>query len=166
MAPTTIVHLIDPDYMELVVEIDEIDIPLLKLNQEAVISVDALPGKEFNGTITAVYPIPNEVAGVMLYDVRMSLKVTEDSSIKIGMSASADILIEKHSDVLLVPSRAVQEDEQGQTIIQVMSGEEIQERPVVVGIDDGFRAEIVSGLSEGETIVFEVRVKTPSSSMF
>jgi HlyD family secretion protein len=165
MAPKTVIHLIDPDLMELVVEVDEIDIPQVSLDQEAVITVDALPDTEFKGAVTAIYPLPKEEGGVWLYDVRLSLDIPQDSGIKIGMSASADILLEEHSNVLLVPSRAVGEND-GQTIVKVMVGEQVEDRPVVVGLDDGLRAEIVTGLSEGETVVVEVRAKSPSMSMF
>jgi multidrug efflux pump subunit AcrA (membrane-fusion protein) len=167
MAPTTVVYLIDPGYMELVVEVDEIDIPMVRLNREAVITVDALPDTEFKGNVIAVYPMPKEVGGVVLYDVRLSLDIPEDSGIRVGMSASADVMFEKHSNVLLVPSRAVEKDAQGQTIVMVKANEQIEERPVVVGLDDGLRAEIVSGLSEGETVVIESKAKsTTSMGMF
>jgi len=167
MVPKTIIHLIDPSRMELAVEVDEIDIPLVEIGQEAVISVDALPDTEFKGTIIAVYPVPKEEGGVVLYDVRLSLDAPENSGIKVGMSASADVLIEKRSDVLMVPSRAIKQDNQGKTIVKVMSDEQVQERQVVVGLDDGFRIEIVSGLREGETVVIESRVRSASgTSMF
>jgi len=166
MVPTTIVHLVDPGYMELVVEVDEIDIPLLEVNQEAIITIDALPDSEFKGYVTAVYPMPMEVAGVVLYDVRLSLDVPDDSGIKIGMSASADVVIEKHTGVLTVPSRAVQKNDNGETVVDVMSGDQIEERPVVVGIDDGFQTEITSGLQEGETVTYDIKIKAISSSMF
>jgi HlyD family secretion protein len=164
MAPTTIIYLIDPDLMELVVAVDEIDIPLVRLNQGAVITVDALPDAEFKGTVTAVYPVPKDEAGVVLYDVRLSIDAPEKAGIRVGMSASSDIKFEERSQVLLVPSRAIGEDDQGGTIVKVMSGEQIEERPVVVGLDDGLRAEIVSGLSEGETVVVETRVKSSSGT--
>ena len=166
MFPQTVVHLINPDYLELVIEVDEIDIPLIEMNQKAVVEVDALPDDEFTGIITAVYPVPKEVGGVVLYNVRIGLDVPANSGIKIGMSASADIVADKHSDVLMVPSRAVIENDQGQTIVKVMSDEEIEERVVVVGLDDGLRTEIVSGLQEGETIVYEIKVKSTSMGMF
>lgn len=166
MVPTTVIYLIAPGFMELVVEVDEIDIPLLELNQEAVITVDALPDDEFKGTVTAIYPVPKEMGGVVLYEVRMAIDAPENSGIKIGMSASADVVFEERSNVLLVPSRAVGKNDQGQTIVKVMVDEQVEERPVVVGLDDGFRAEIISGLEEGETVMFEVKVKTPSTSMF
>lgn len=167
MAPKTIIYLIDPSRMDLAVEVDEIDIPLVEIGQEAVISVDALPDAEFQGIIAAVYPVPKEEGGVVLYDVRLSFDAPENSGIKIGMSASADVLIEKRSDVLMVPSRAVEKDNQGKTIVKVMSDEQVQERQVVIGLDDGFRVEIVSGLREGETVVIESRVRSTSgTSMF
>ena len=47
-----------------------------------------------------------------------------------------------------------------------MFGEEVEERPVVTGVDDGFQIEILSGLSEGETVMIELKVKASSSSLF
>jgi HlyD family secretion protein len=167
MAPKTIIHMINPDYLELVIEVDEIDIPQVSLGEKAVISVDALPDASFQGLVTAVYPLPQEVGGVVLYNVKIGLDVPDNSGIRVGMSASADIMIAERSNVLLVPSRAIEKDDQGNTIVKVMVGDEQAEaRPVVVGLDDGLRAEIISGLSEGETVVFEVRVKSSPMSMF
>ncbi|MCK4862993.1 MAG: efflux RND transporter periplasmic adaptor subunit [Dehalococcoidales bacterium] len=166
MAPTTIIQMINPGYLELVIEVDEIDIPLVELGQKAAVSVDALPDKEFEGIVTAVYPVPMEVGGVVLYKVKIGLENTDDSGIKVGMSASADIVAEKHENVLMVPSRAITKNDRGQTIVKVMVDNQAQEREVVVGLDDGFRAEIVSGVSEGETVIYEIRVKSPSMSMF
>lgn len=160
MAPKTIIYLIDTRHMELVVEVDEIDIPLVKLDQEAVISLDALPNSEFKGVVTAIYPIPREEGGVVLYDIKIALEAPENSGIKIGMSASADIVIDEHGNVLTVPSRAIQQDSEGRPMVKVMSDEQIQERPVVIGLDDGLRVEILSGLREGETVVIESRAKS------
>ena len=162
MAPKTVIHMINPDYVELVIEVDEIGIPLVKLGQEAAVTVDALPDSEFKGIVMAVYPVPVEVGGVVLYQVKISLDTSEDSGIKVGMSASADIVAEKHENVLIVPSRAISKNDQGQTIVKVMAGNQAQERVVVVGLDDGLRAEIVSGLNQGETVVVEVKVKSLS----
>ncbi len=162
----TIVEMIDTHRMELVIEVDEIDIPLVTLNQEADINVDALPGTVYKGLIMAVYPVPFEVGGVVLYRVEIGLDIPEDAGIKIGMSASADIVVEKHSDILIVPSRAIGTNDQNQRVIKVMVNEQIEERVVTVGLDDGLRAEITSGLSEGETVVYEVKVKSTSMSMF
>jgi RND family efflux transporter MFP subunit len=166
MAPQAVIYLVTPGSLELVVEVDEIDIPLVETGQTAVIEVDALPGTEFEGVVTAVYPVPKEVGGVVLYEVRLAFDVSGNAGVKVGMSASADILMEQHSDVLMVPSRAVTKNAAGETVVKVMSGEQVQERTVVVGIDDGLRAEIISGLQEGETVVVEVKATSSEMSMF
>jgi macrolide-specific efflux system membrane fusion protein len=61
-----------------------------------------------------------------------------------------------------VPSRAITRDDQGRTTVKVQADGKVQERVVQVGLDDGLRAEIASGLSEGETIIVEVKVKSSS----
>ncbi len=155
MAPKAIVYLIDPTGMELIVEIDEIDIPEVTLNQEAIIEIDALPDVEFEGTVTAIYPLPITEGGVVLYNAKINFDVPENSAIKIGMSTEADIIIDKRSNVLLVPERAIEEDNEGNPVVKVMVNEQIQERPVDIGISDGYQTEIVDGLNEGEVVVVE-----------
>jgi HlyD family secretion protein len=166
MAPQTIIQMIDSRYLELVIEVDEIDIPLVTLNQEADINVDALPDAAYKGKVVAIYPQPVEVGGVVLYKVEVGLDIPERSGIMIGMTASADIVVEEHNNVLTVPTRAVVTNDQGQTIVKVMVGKEIEERIVTTGLDDGWTTEITGGLAEGETVVYEVKVKSNSMSMF
>ena len=155
MAPQTIFHIIDPTSMELIVELDEIDVPNVRLAQGAIIEIDALPDDKFEGIVTTIYPLPTTAGGVVLYNIKIKLDVPNDSGIKVGMSAEADIIIDKRSNVLLVPDRAIEEDNEGNPVVKVMVNEQIQERPVDIGISDGFQTEIVDGLNEGETAVVE-----------
>jgi RND family efflux transporter MFP subunit len=166
VASVPVIELIDPGTMELVVEVDEIDIPQVKVGQEAVITLDALPDAEFTGVVTTIYPRPIEVGGVVVYRVKIELEVPQDSGIKVGMSASADIIVERRSNVLLVPDRAIKKDSQGRTIVEVMVNDKIEERPVVIGISDGFNTEVISGLQEGEKVVTEVKVRSSSPGIF
>jgi len=152
-SPQTIIYLIDPTSMELKVDVDEIDIPDVKLKQKAIISLDALPDVQFEGKITFISSIPSPEAGVVLYEIKISFDVPPDFELKIGMSAAVDIIINERSNVLLVPDRAVKKDSQGNTVVKVMVDDEIEERPVVTGISDGFQTEIVDGLDEGELVM-------------
>jgi macrolide-specific efflux system membrane fusion protein len=148
-----IIHLIDPSSMELIVEVDEIDVPEVKLGQEVIIELDALPDVELISNVTTIFPMPLEVGGVVVYRVKIIFDVPEGLGIKVGMSAEVDIVLAKRSNVLLVPDRAIEEDENGRTIVKVMVGEEIEERPVEIGISDGFDTEVISGLNEGEVVI-------------
>jgi HlyD family secretion protein len=148
-----IIYLMDPASKELVVEVDETDVTEVKLGQRAIIEADALPGIILKGKVTYVSPVARNSAGLMLYKVKIDLDVPDDSHLKVGMSASADIVIEERANVLLVPNRAIKRDSQGNQIVHVMVGEQIQERQVVTGISDGLQTEIISGLNEGEIVV-------------
>ena len=110
--------------------------------------------------------MPTIEAGLVIYDVTINFDVAEDSELRVGMSATVDIITDERNNVLLVPNRAITQGSQGNPIVKVMVNEEIkeiEERPVVIGISDGFETEIVSGLDEGETVVIELRTETSSS---
>ena len=95
-------------------------------------------------------------ADVVFYEVRIDFDAPQDSGLRVGMSAEADIIISERSGVLLVPDRAIKQDSQGNPIVYVMVDEQIEERPVVIGISDGYQTEIVAGLEEGEIVAIEI----------
>jgi len=159
MSQVAIVHLVDLATMELGVDLDEIDIPGVALEQRAVISVDALPDVQLEGRVTHISPLPTLEAGVTLYKVKIGFDVPQGSGLRVGMSATADIITNERSGVLLVPNRAIKQDSQGNPVVGVMVGEQIEQRPVVVGISDGFHTEIIDGLDEGETVAVEIQAE-------
>ena len=162
-AGTVIVRLIDLTTLELPVQVDEIDIPKIKLNQTAVVTIDALPSVELEGNVTAISPVPAATGGVVLYDITISLTAPEGSDLRVGMSATADITIEKRSNVLLVPTRAIKQDRQGNSIVMIQDGEQLQPRPVVTGLSVGLWTEILEGVSEGEIVLIEMGAETEPS---
>ena len=149
----TIVHLIDPTSMELKVQVDEIDVIEVKLGQRAIIEVDALPALPLEGKVSSISLLPTEEAGVIVYDVKIDFHVPEGIGLRAGMSATADIIIAERSNVLLVPDRAIRQDSQGNTVVEVVVNEQTEKRTVVIGISDGFQTEIVDGLDEGELVM-------------
>lgn len=152
-ATRIIVELVDPGEMELSAEVDEIDVPYVEPGQRAIIDVDALPGIQIEGEVKSVSPVATEESGLVLYKIKVGFEAPEGSGLKAGMSATADIIITGHSDVLLVPSRAIGEDSQGNPVVKVVVDDQIEERAVVIGMSDGSQTEIVSGLDEGEVVV-------------
>ena len=165
-ATTTIIELIDPTIMELEAELDEIDIPDVELNQRAIIEVDALPTLQLEGAVTYINPVSIEESGVILYEVTIGFDVPADSGLRSGMSATADIVMDERSGVLLVPNRAIEYDDQNNPVVKVMVDEQVQEKSVVLGISDGYDTEIIAGLGEGDTVVIEIAVKEEPSGMF
>jgi len=152
---TTVIHLVDLTTMELTAEVDEVDIAVVKPGQGAIIEVDALPALQLDAEVVSISLLPKVEEGVVLYEVGIGFDVPEWCELKIGMSATADIIIQGESGALLVPNRAIEQDSEGNTVVKVMVNEEIEERAVVIGISDGYQTEIVEGLSEGEIVVLE-----------
>jgi RND family efflux transporter MFP subunit len=165
MAPKIIIYLITPNHMELSAEVDEIDIAEVKLGQSAVISLDALPDKQLEGVVTLVSSVPIIEAGLVLYKVKIGFDVPQGLDLKVGMSATADIIVQQRENALLVPERAIERDSQGKPMVWVKINEQIEERPVVTGISDGLQTEILDGLKEGEIVVVEKRAKPKPSGM-
>ncbi|MDP2730218.1 MAG: efflux RND transporter periplasmic adaptor subunit [Dehalococcoidales bacterium] len=150
---TKIIHLIDPGSMELKAEVDEIDVTGVMPGQKAIIELDALVGLPIEGKVSSVSLLSREEGGVITYDVTIEFETPENSGIRTGMSATADIVIAERTNVLLVPDRAVKQDNQGNSVVEVSVNGQIEGRPVVTGISDGFQTEIIEGLEEGETVV-------------
>lgn len=149
-------RLIDNERMELNVDVDEVDIAYVIEGQDVIIELDALPEITVKGKVGYIHELPRKEGGVVLYRVRIEFNVPANSGIRNGMSANADIILEKRSGVLLVPNRAIRQNSQGESIVEISldeEKEETEERIVVTGISDGYLTEITSGLSEGETVV-------------
>ncbi len=163
---TTIIHLIDPGSMELEVQVDEMDIPEVTPGQKAIIKLDALPALPVEGEVSFISLLPTVEAGLIVYDVKIDFGVPEGSGIRLGMSATADIVIAERKDVLLVPDRAIKEDSRGNPIVDVMVNGQSEERAVVIGVSDGSQTEILSGLAEGEVVVEKRSVPKPSGQGF
>ncbi|MFC1968458.1 HlyD family secretion protein [Chloroflexota bacterium] len=89
----TVIYLIDSSQMQLKVEVDEIDIPGVKLGQSAVISIEALPDVRLEGEVLFVSPLATKKAGVVMYEVKISFDVPEGYALREGMSASAEIIV-------------------------------------------------------------------------
>jgi HlyD family secretion protein len=153
LGTTLIARLIEPDKLELKVQVDEIDIPGVKIGQRAIIKVDALPDTQLDGKVSFISLLPIQEAGVTLFDVKIEITDTKGTGLKGGMSASADIVTSERDNVLLVPARAVKLNSKGESIVTVSVSGKNQERTVVTGMTDGFQTEITSGLKDEETIV-------------
>jgi multidrug efflux pump subunit AcrA (membrane-fusion protein) len=101
LAPLPVIQLVNYEHMELLVEIDEIDIPFVKVGQEVTITVDALPGTGFRGEVQTIFPVPKVIGGVVIYDVKVKFDLPEGSGIRVGMNATAHLTATTQSDFTL-----------------------------------------------------------------
>ncbi|MDP6539486.1 MAG: HlyD family efflux transporter periplasmic adaptor subunit [Planctomycetota bacterium] len=121
-----------------------------------LLAIDALPGREFHGTVSRVARLPDKNSwfanpNLRLYKTEI---VIEGSSkeMRPGMSCSIEILVDELTDVLKIPLQAVVHNG-GRNLCFVRSGREVEEREVEVGQHNTKWVEVRSGLSEGELVL-------------
>ena len=151
------ISLVDTSEIEMTGVIDEIDIAMVKLGQEADVILDALPDKELKGKVTFISQIGTVVAGVVGYDTTVTLE-NPDEELRDGMSATAEIILDRREGVLLIPNRAIRGSIENPTVEvakveQIWSDEDVESREVTLGLSDGITTEVLSGLKEGERVV-------------
>jgi len=136
----------------------EIDIPKVQLSQSGSIELDAFQGKKIPLRVSQIDPGATERDGVAKYLVTLDFLSLQEN-LRIGMSGDGEIYTDRREDVVMIPGRAVLHGEDGREMVRIlMPTGEIEERPVVTGIDgaDG-EVEVVSGIEEGETVVILIK---------
>lgn len=147
-----------PNTAEMIVEIrvHEASVDKVRPGQRATIIVDAFPDKTFQGEVLKVAPLPDPHQGylnpdVKVYTTKVSIEGSHDS-IRPGMSAKVEILVDQLDDVLIVPVQAVAIRE-GKKLCYVMASDTPQPRVVSIGAFNDTFVEIISGLEEGEQVL-------------
>lgn len=111
-----IAEIVDYTALSFVIQVDELDIPQMKVGQVAQVHLNALPDTTFEGTVAELAQEGTASNGVAAYDVTIALSNIE--GIIAGMSGQADIIIESKQDVVVVPVDAVVEL-RGATFVRV-----------------------------------------------
>lgn len=165
-AGVPVMQMLDLSGLELKIDVDEIDIPQVQLGQKVDIEIDALPDLALAGTVSSISNLAKEEAGVVSYEVTITLPAQDGLGLRAGMSATGDIVVEERSNALLVPNRAIVRDENGNAVVIIPAGEAVEARPVITGLNNGLQTEILDGVNEGDTVLIEVRRAGTSSSLF
>lgn len=147
------------DVQELYVKgkVDETDIGLVKLDQPVRVSVDAYKNRTFQGNVFRIAPMGVEKDNVTRFEVRVSV-LNDLDLLKVNMTANAEIILEEHHDVLLIPESALIYNEKKETFVEVPDVATKTGRrqvAVKVGLGNGARAEILSGLKLADQVILQ-----------
>ncbi len=138
-------------------KVDESDIGKVYLGQAARIKVESFKDKTFNGVVTKISPMGVEKDNVTTFEVRVSIN-NPGGELKAEMTANAEIILEEHKGVLQIPEGALIYDKDKKASVDVPdSGAKDGMRKVAVniGISNGAKTEVLSGLKEGEQVVLQ-----------
>jgi HlyD family secretion protein len=147
----TFVTIIDLKRLEVDAYVDETDIGKVKVGQQATFTVDAHAGKDFSGQVSAVYPKAIKQQNVVEYDVVINIEDTQ-GLLKPDMTANVSIAAETHAGVLSVLTKAIRR-EGGQKVVYALENGVPVAHPVKTGVRDTQYTEIISGVTEGTTVL-------------
>lgn len=153
LSAPTFITLIDLDRLQVHDFVDETDIGVVRVGQEAHFTVDAYPGHVFKGKVKTIYPMATIQENVVYYEVIISIVGTGEAVIRPEMTANVRIIIDSHPQALAVPNEAVVRKDGKYLVAAVDPDGNIEERLITVGWVDNEYTEILSGLKEGEAVL-------------
>ena len=138
-------------------QVDETDIGLVKVGQTVRLTVDAYKNRTFQGQVFRIAPMGEEKDNVTRFEVRVSIQNDLDL-LRVNMSANAEIVLEEHKEVLVIPESTLIYNEKRETFVEIpdlatRTGR--RQVPVKTGISNGARTELISGLGFGDQLILQ-----------
>ena len=157
-ASTQAVMLTDLSQLNIAVTLSEVDVPKIKVGQEAQVTLDAVPGVTLSGRVDEVDLVGVTTQGVVNYPATVILSNPNDV-IRPGMNASVGIVLDRRDDVVLVPNRAVRTVGRQHVATVLYQGQQV-DVPVTIGLTGETQTEVVDGLREGDVVLIGTTTTT------
>jgi len=151
------------DRLIILAQVDETDIGQIRLRQGAEVALDAYPEQKITASVDQIGYEAKTVNNVTIYEVDVLPREVPEV-MRSGMTANVTFVIEEKQGVLRVPAEAVRR-EQGQASVRIAGrpgGSAPEAKPVETGITDGKWVEVVSGLSEGDSVLVRSKGGLPA----
>ncbi|HEY3464231.1 MAG TPA: HlyD family efflux transporter periplasmic adaptor subunit [Amycolatopsis sp.] len=136
----------------------EIDVSKVKAGQKATVTLNALPDKPIQATVSSVNLTPTTSGSVVSYGAQLALTDPPDG-LRPGQSASVVITVASAENALSVPAAAVQTVGSTNVVTVQENGQNVT-RQVQVGLRGESTVQITSGLTEGENVVLTATAAT------
>ncbi len=167
----TLCIIYDLTYLEMTLNIDELDIDNVEVGQTVNVTSDAKAGQTYTGVVTKVSVVGTTSGGTTTYPV--TVRIDDTDGLRPGMNVDAEIVLSSADGVLAIPSLAVN---RGDTVLVTSDSPSAanaleQEAPegyayvqVTTGVSDDSYIEITSGLQEGDAVAY-LRTASSGSDM-
>jgi len=138
-------------------KVDESDIGKVYLGQPARIKVESFKDKSFSGKVTKIAPMGVEKDNVTTFQVRVSID-NSGGELKALMTANAEVILEEHKGVLIIPENSIiyDKDKKAQVEVPDPKGKDGKRKvSVTVGISNGAKTELLAGLKKDDKVILQ-----------
>lgn len=133
------------------VQVDDVDVLLVSQGAPVKVTVDALPGRTFEGEVENVATMGQDQSGITRFQVNIKVKGTPE--LRPGMQAHAYIDAGEAANVLLIPVEAIFEED-GQPRVELLTPDGAPRVvPIELGLMNDRIAEVKGGLEEGQVVI-------------
>lgn len=138
-------------------KVDESDIGKVYLGQPARIKVESFKDKSFTGKVTKIAPMGVEKDNVTTFQVRVSID-NSSGQLKALMTANAEVILDEHHNVLIIPENSLIYDKDKKAAVEVpdpKAKDGKRKVAVTVGISNGSKTELLSGLKKDDKVILQ-----------
>ena len=155
---TVVVSVADPTALSITGQVDEIDIFQVQPGQQVRVSLNALARVEIPGVVEGVDLIGQNQGGIVSYGITITIDLPQRGplagiTVREGMGVTTTIVVREKTNVLLVPTGAIQREGADRVVTVVLADGTRETRVIGLGMTDGSVVEITDGLQSGEEIV-------------
>ncbi|OUN75364.1 RND transporter [Faecalibacterium sp. An58] len=164
-----IIH--DLSYLEMTLNVDELQILSMQVGQNVQIKADAIPDQTFNGVVTNVSSAGTTTSGTTTYPV--TIRIDDYGQLLPGMNATAEIVVDSVQDALSIPNAAVirgsyvlvtaDSPSAANAVTDMTAPEGYVYVRVRTGISDDDYIQVLEGLEEGDTVAYDASSVSSSS---
>jgi membrane fusion protein (multidrug efflux system) len=134
--------------------VPEKEIGSIATGQEAVITVESSPGREYQGRVKRISPVVDPQSGTV--KVTVEIPASNRTILRPGMFSSVYIITETRQNTLVIPKKAlVLEGEGNQVFVyqKTENGGQAERKKITIGFSDNDRLEVVEGLADGDVVI-------------
>lgn len=153
-AGTSVAIIADLSKMIFEGKVDEAEVGKLEVGQDLRISMAAIPEKEFEAKLKFVAPKGTEEGGAVQFKIEADVTLDENSFVRAGYSANGSLVVDKRQDIMVIAEALLQFDRRtSEPYVEVeTSSQNFERRDITVGLSDGIKVEILTGLEMTDKI--------------
>ena len=153
-AGTSVAIIADLSQMIFEGKVDEAEVGNLTNGMKIIVSMAAIPDKEFDAKLKFVAPKGTEEGGAVQFKIEAELALDDDTFVRAGYSANGALVVNSKTDVMVIPEAVLQFDRKTQQpYVEIeISDQNFERREIDTGLSDGIKVEILSGLEMTDNI--------------
>jgi len=147
-----LVTIVNTEELELTVQVGESFVSGLKIGQKMPVQVAAVSAEPFQAVIKTIAPRAD--AMTKAFPVTLTIQNSKNA-LKDGMYGEVELVVDRRTEVIVIPQFAVLEDEEGRKVVFVVENNTAKKKVVELGLTLGDQTEVTKGLQVGEMLVVE-----------